>query len=219
MLFWKGICLCLALCVLLLGGCAASRSEPVAGGITNSDTLPQSPSSGQEEENAARLAYYEQLINDLRTEILAMKADLFSAKTEYEERLEVLEEKSMQGNEAMLFTYTVEGDRVTITGYRGSDVNITIPATIDGHAVVAIGDKAFLGNTAVQSIVIPEGVEQIGWFAFSGCISLGAISVPASVKSICYGAFENCPSALTVFCVKDSYAEKYAQSYGIAAVS
>lgn len=221
MLFWKGICLCLALCVLLLGGCAASRSEPIAGGTTNefTNTSPELPSSGQDDENSARLAYYEQVINDLRAEILAMKADLFSAKTEYEERLEELEAQRQQSNEAMPFTYTVEGDRVTITGYRGSDVNVTIPASIDGRVVVAIGDKAFLGNTAVQSIVIPEGVEQIGWFAFSGCISLGSISVPVSVNSICYGAFENCPSSLTVFCVKDSYAQKYAQSYGIAAVS
>ena len=222
MFFWKSICLCMALCVTLLGGCAASsRSDTVEDGTTDEvpGTTAPSPPSEQEGEDAARLAYYEQLINDLRTEILAVKAELFSAKAEYEERLEELEVKKQEGNEARLFTYTVEGDRVTITGYRGSDVNVTVPATIDGRAVVAIGDKAFLGNTAVQSIVIPEGVEQIGWFAFSGCISLGAISIPASVNSISYGAFENCPSALTVFCAKDSYAQRYAQSYGIGTVS
>ena len=108
---------------------------------------------------------------------------------------------------------------MTVTAYTGNDVSVSIPATIDGRAVIAIGDRAFMNCKTVQSVVVPEGVREIGWFAFSGCISLGGVSLPASVEAICYGAFENCPSALTVFCQKDSYAQKYAESYGIATVN
>ena len=210
MFFKSFLCLLCIACVSVLGGCRSVADRP-------SESLSTiEAESVTQNADEARLVYYEQLVNELKSEILAVKADLFSAKSEYEERLRELEDGREASASGGAFTYTVEGDRITITAYTGTDGNVTIPSLIDGRCVVAIGDKAFLNNRTVQSIMLPEGIETIGWFAFSGCISLGAISVPSSVTSISYGAFENCPSALTIFCPTGSYAQKYAQSYGIA---
>lgn len=213
MMMKKTVCLLCAVGILLLGGCGA-RAE-----YSNAVGEEIGTGVGTEQGSAAsdaRLAYYEQLVNELQQELLAMKAELYSAKAEYEARIEELEATEAAVQPTLPFTYVVDAEGVTVTAYRGSEVNVSIPATIDGKAVVAIGDKAFLNNQTIRSVVIPEGVRTVGWFAFSGCAFLGAISVPASVESICYGAFENCSSALTVFCPKDSYAQKYAQSYGIS---
>ena len=203
------LCFLLVIGVLLLVGCGA-RAEDRAEEAEEVDE--------GDREAAARLLYYEQLVNDLQSELLAMRAELFSTKTEYNARLEELE-ASLAVSASLPFTYTVSDAGVTVTAYTGNDVSVSIPATIDGRAVIAIGDRAFMNCKTVQSVVVPEGVREIGWFAFSGCISLGGVSLPASVEAICYGAFENCPSALTVFCQKDSYAQKYAESYGIATVN
>ena len=204
--------LCLLLLVLVLWGVGCGTTLTDRADEGNESDSPQTQTNA---EDAARLAYYEQMVNDLQAEVLAMKAELFSAKSEYEARLAELESKGEQTAGKLPFTYSVADSGVTITAYTGTDVNVAIPATIDGKPVVAIGDKAFLNNKTVQSVVVPEGVKEIGWFAFSGCIALGAINLPASISSISYGAFENCPQALTVFSPKDSYAQRYAQSYGI----
>ena len=156
------------------------------------------------------------MVNDLQAEVLAVKTELFMAKSEYDARLAELEAQKELSAVGIPFAYAVAENGVTITAYTGNDVNVAIPASVDGKPVIAIGDKAFLNNKTVQSITLPEGVKSIGWFAFSGCISLGAIRMPSSVEAIAYGAFENCPTSLTVFSPKGSYAERYAQSYGIA---
>lgn len=208
----KVLCIFMVLVTVLCTGCSIVGGDDQDPDQTNETTSNSTT-------DADRVAYYEQLVSQLQSELLAVKSELFASKTEYEERIAELEAATKTEPAAKDFTYTVKGDRVTVTAYNGSAVNVQIPATIDGKPVVAVGDRAFLNNKTVQSIVLPEGVETVGWFAFSGCISLGAVSVPSSVESISYGAFENCPQALTVFCPKGSYAESYAKSYGIATVN
>ena len=207
------ICLVLAFALTLCAGCALiGEEEPVTDGGGQGGT--QTPAT-----DADRLTYYENLVTQLQAELLAVKAEMQAAKTEYENRIDQLESETSTIPEACAFTYSVSGDGVTITAYTGKDVNVQIPSQIDGRAVTAIADKAFLNHSTVQSIVVPEGVRTVGWFAFSGCVSLGAVSLPASVETISYGAFENCNRALTVFCRTGSYAEQYARSYGIATAS
>ena len=81
--------------------------------------------------------------------------------------------------------------------------------------VVAIADRAFENRTKLTSVVLPSGVETVGWFAFSGCVALSEVTIPDSVRSISYGAFLNCNASMTICCSANSYAERYAQSYGI----
>ena len=204
------LCWVLAVLVTVGTGCAFVGEE--GGGA--STTVPPSAS------DADRLAYYAGRVSELEEELLRIKAEYFAAKTVYEDRIAELETgKTEETPPESEFTYTVSAEGVTLTAYTGRSINVQIPASIDGRAVVSIGDKTFLGNATVQSVVVPEGVRSLGWFAFSGCVSLGAVSLPASVETISYGAFENCSQSLTVFCPKGSYAERYAQSYGIATAS
>ena len=112
------------------------------------------------------------------------------------------------------FLYIREGDSATVTGYTGEEEHLVIPSIIDGYAVTAIADNAFSSDT-LKSVVIPNGVLSIGWFAFQDCPALLSVTVPASVTAIGYSAFPSTVSAFTIFCPEDSFAQKYAASYGI----
>lgn len=122
---------------------------------------------------------------------------------------------STEGTKAVGFTYTLDGSNATVTGYVGNEKNIIIPASIDGYKIVSIADRAF-ADTFIESVIISESVTSIGWFAFDGCIKLKSITVPSSVTSIGYAAFGNAESPVTVYCHSDSFALKYAKSYGLS---
>ena len=111
------------------------------------------------------------------------------------------------------FIYEIDNGQVTITGYSGDSLSLIIPASIDGFTVTKIDDGAFK-TLNITSVTIPDTVVSIGWFAFSDCASLTRVFIPQSVVSIGYEAFSGCKQ-LTVYATKDSYAEKYAKSYGI----
>lgn len=116
------------------------------------------------------------------------------------------------------YTYEIQHGEVTVTGYVGNDPIATIPSVIESCPVTAIGEGAFRG-CAVTSVTLPNSVQKIGWFAFADCAALSEIIIPASVKSIGYGAFDGCSPSLSVNCVKGSYAESYATSWGMAVKS
>ena len=113
-----------------------------------------------------------------------------------------------------IFSYTLNGYKATITSINTDEESISIPAVIDGHAVVAIGSNV-LSSAKVKRIVLEDGIESLDWFAFKGCSSLTYIHIPASITSIGYGAFDGTSKSLTIECRKDSFAMKYAQSYGL----
>ncbi len=100
------------------------------------------------------------------------------------------------------FQYSVnEDDTVTITGYNGSDSDITIPGEID-EMPVSIGGSAFYDCSGLTSILISDGVTTIGDDAFSGCSNLTTATIPGSITSIGNGAFNGC-SSLTSIAVSD----------------
>lgn len=111
------------------------------------------------------------------------------------------------------FIYTVTDGVATITGYTGSDSQLTLPSQIDGYDVVAIGDSAFASKD-LSSVIIPNGITKIGWFAFKGCESLYSVTIPDSVSSIGYDAFPR-SSRMNIICSAESFAAKYAASYGL----
>lgn len=66
--------------------------------------------------------------------------------------------------------YEVSANRdggVTITQYRGSEEELSIPARIDGQRVTRIDANAFAG-TGLTSVRIPETIREIGRDAFRG---------------------------------------------------
>lgn len=187
---------------------------------------------------------YEAMIRDLENQIIELQQSQYISEAENQQELTRLQNllAELKGNlpsdsqasdtstsdssadtssdtsensSTALFSYTREGDTVIITGYSGEDRRLVIPTMIDGYAVTEIADSAFVSDK-IQDIVIPEGVKKIGWFAFQQCTSLVSVTVPASVTSIGYSAFPSGTSSVTIYCHVDSFAQKYAQSYGLS---
>ena len=99
------------------------------------------------------------------------------------------------------YVYQIKSDKtVVITGYQGTNTNLTIPATIDGKKVTTIGSGAFKENYKIQKVIISEGITTIGSEAFSGCKKLTEVSIPSTITSLdgSYEAFKDCELLRTV---------------------
>ncbi len=112
------------------------------------------------------------------------------------------------------FTFTTNNGDITITGYTGTNLSVTIPDTINGLPVTAIGNLALVESPSLTSITIgtnvtsigyeafylcaftnltiPEGVVSIGDRAFYYCTSLNDINIPGGVTSIGDQVFYSC---------------------------
>ena len=149
--------------------------------------------------------------SERKKEISTLKAELDALKRKDNDNSS---ESESESELPKIFNYTLNGYKATITAINTDKESISIPAVIDGHAVVAIGSGA-INSSKIKRIVLEDGIETLDWFAFKGCTSLSSIYIPASVTSIGYGAFDGAPKSLTVECEKNSFATRYAQSYGI----
>ena len=143
-------------------------------------------------------------LDNLKNELANLKKQIETAKVG-----STIDEEEKKSD----FTYRIESGEAIITGYTGSNTALIIPSMIDGYTVSSIDDEAFKG-TKITSVSISATVKSIGWFAFSDCISLTAVVIPDSVVSIGYEAFSGAKN-LTVYASSESYAAKYAKSYGI----
>ncbi len=113
------------------------------------------------------------------------------------------------------FEYIKENGGITITGYNGKQTNVKIPNKIEQLPVLKIGENAF-SDTKVKSVTLPSSCVEIDWFAFYGCYALSTVYIPESIEAIGYGAFDSCSKGLTIYGSRNSYAQKYAQSFGIS---
>jgi len=104
------------------------------------------------------------------------------------------------------FLYNVGTSSSTITGYKGTKTDITIPPTLGGKPVVRIADRAFNSNNYpncknIKTVILAASVTEIGYNAFQNCTSMTAFVVPysnSSLKEIGNYAFDGC-TALTTF--------------------
>lgn len=87
--------------------------------------------------------------------------------------------------------------------------NISIP-----YKVEKIRYAMFNSCTSLKEITIPSSVTEIDYNAFGNCSNLQKIVIPESVTTIGYDAFYNCRN-LTIYGVKNSYANKYANNNNI----
>lgn len=84
----------------------------------------------------------------------------------------------------------------------------TLPASL-----TTIEEGAFMGLTAA-GVVLPEGTKTLRGNAFANCRQLTGIYIPESTTSISYNTFSGCDQ-LKIFGAEGSYAQRYAESYGI----
>lgn len=203
--------------MLLLSGCAPISEEAEKG------TTAASPSV------TADAQTYREVILQLQQQLEEMRQAQLQQAEEYEREIAELEaviagmtaSDGSGAREDILqkqFAYTVADGGAVISSYLGADTVVEIPSVIDGYPVVKIGEGAFR-NSSVEQVVLKEGVQTVDWFAFYGSYRLRSVTLPASVSLIEYGAFELCSSSLKFTCPSNSYAAKYAESYGITVVN
>ena len=137
------------------------------------------------------------------------------------------------------YAYIMNDDgTISVSGYTGSDTDLTVPGLIDGYVVTGIADHAFEANATV---VIPDTVGTIRRGAFISCTALTTLDIPASVTEIMEEAFTGCaalkdltiesstveftnwwvdtdeiPSDLTITCPKDSKIAAWAEKNNVA---
>lgn len=80
------------------------------------------------------------------------------------------------------FTYRIDGEAVTVTGYHGSDSTVAIPAVIDGREVAGIASGAFCGS-AVTELVLPITMQTVEDGAFQNC-ALKTVTLFDNIESI-----------------------------------
>ena len=119
-----------------------------------------------------------------------------------------------QAGEVCEYTYELKNNFAILTAYKGSAEHVVVPGAVDGYMVIALADRTF-AESGVRSVTLPETIESIGWFTFYGCENLEKVTLPAKLSSIGYASFDGCASALCLYVYEDSYAEKFANSFGL----
>ncbi len=145
-------------------------------------------------------------------EIDALRAEIEQLKGQTDKVDE--QEKQTEKPISSDFKYTIVNGMASITEILSDEKNIVIPYTIDDYKVYSIASEALASKT-VESIIISTGIEKIDWFAFKNCTSLTSVTIPDTVNSIGYGAFDNVSQSFVIRCSRDSFAHRYAQSYGL----
>jgi hypothetical protein len=112
------------------------------------------------------------------------------------------------------YTYRLENGFAVLTSYDGTALDVVVPAAVDGYLVVGLDDRTFQSSN-VRSVTLPETVERIGWFTFYQCENLEKIVLPSRLASIGYASFDGCAPALCLYVKSGSYAEQFANSFGL----
>ncbi len=192
-------------------------STPPASTDTPSSTDPSSDTDAQiralEAQILALLKDHQLSEEQSKKEISELRAEIEKLKSETPADI-TTDIPTDESETSDVFKYTVVDGMACITQILSKEKNIVIPYTIDGYKVYSIGTEV-LSSTAVESIVISNGIEKIDWFAFKGCPSLISVTLPDTVSSIGYGAFDGASSSFVIRCSRDSFAHRYAKSYGI----
>lgn len=103
------------------------------------------------------------------------------------------EQAPKEDTKGLTFSFSEDGQTVSITGFDGSRSVVEIPETYGGAKVTSIAAGAFRGQTMITDVVIPEGVTYIGREAFAGCSALVRVKIPTSVTQVGANLFEGTP--------------------------
>ena len=96
------------------------------------------------------------------------------------------------------FIFTTNNGAITITGYTGSDGNVTVPSATNGYPVTVIGNSSFFLKSSVTGVTVGTNVTLIDNYAFELCRSLTNVIISDSVTNIGLSAFEFCSNLMNV---------------------
>lgn len=91
------------------------------------------------------------------------------------------------------FSFSPSGNGYALTGYSGTDTEVTVPAEYMGKAVMIIDSRAFYDCSFITKIMLPDTIKEIGNSAFGYCTSLQTIKIPACTR-ILDSVFIGCTS-------------------------
>ena len=94
------------------------------------------------------------------------------------------------------FDRTEDEEGITVTGYRGKDEKLAVPAYIGGKPVRTIAAGAFDG-CASREIILPDTIRTVEDGAFRDC-ALTELTLFDSVSQISDDAFTDCPGLTTL---------------------
>ena len=98
-----------------------------------------------------------------------------------------------------VYTYSVNGNTVTITKVSSAETDLTVPGEINGYTVVAVGSRAFANDDCTfKSVTLPDSIESIGEMAFEGREQLASVSLPKNLKDLGKECFSECTSLKSV---------------------
>ncbi len=99
-------------------------------------------------------------------------------------------------SDAADFTWEEGENGVTVTGYRGGEATVVIPARLEGKPVTAIAEGAFQ-NCPMSAVVLPETLVTLADGAFQNC-GLTKVTLFDSLEAFGDAAFQNCPNLQTL---------------------
>lgn len=149
-------------------------------------------------EHTAVLLEYKNRTADFVKERAAEEAKLMKDLTAAPDSLYMLKK---------LWRYKKQADgTICITGYKGTETEVTVPEKIGQGQVTAIADSAFSPDAlrltekertirkAIQAVTIPNSVRQIEQDAFRNCVGLARVTLPEGLTSLEEGLFYGCGS-------------------------
>lgn len=175
---------------------SSSESVPETSSQEPSESI--TPTSSQEEsstqestpQSSAEASTEEETSEEESTEETTEETTPEETTTEEPEWSEQAPKEDTKG---LTFSFSEDGQTVSITGFDGSRSVVEIPETYGGAKVTSIAAGAFRGQTMITDVVIPEGVTYIGREAFAGCSALVRVQIPTSVTQVGANLFEGTP--------------------------
>lgn len=175
---------------------SSSESVPETSSQTPSESI--TPTSSQEEsstqestpQSSAEASTEEETSEEETSEETTEETTPEETTTEEPEWFEQAPKEDTKG---LTFSFSEDGQTVSITGFDGSRSVVEIPETYGGAKVTSIAAGAFRGQTMITDVVIPEGVTYIGREAFAGCSALVRVQIPTSVTQVGANLFEGTP--------------------------
>ena len=110
----------------------------------------------------------------------------------------ILPEEEREATEDILYQLASDEKSYKVTGYKGMDEYIIIPAEYEGLPVTEIGSNAFMNNPYIKSVRIPDSVQWIGDRAFESCAGLVSVNLPEKTRFPGFYVFADCRRLVSV---------------------